>query len=173
MRRSFLSRKPRCPGKKTTLLSRSPHPRIPREDDRKNTWGGPAQPHRTDGGQRSEERPAPGDYGADVRHLVDQRLPTDRRAHQARAAIRPAAPANTKQVYRLMKKSGLLLHRHTTGRRTPRAHDGTIATTRSNNPLVFGRAGVDLPEWRYRSRRLTWTATTGSAGSQQRPGSLA
>ena len=40
-------------------------------------------------------------------------------------------PVNAKRVYRLMKKSGLLLARHT-GRRTPRAHDGTIMTSRSN-----------------------------------------
>ena len=40
-------------------------------------------------------------------------------------------PVNAKRVYRLMKKSGLLLARHT-GRRIPRAHDGTIMTSRSN-----------------------------------------
>ena len=34
-------------------------------------------------------------------------------------------PVNAKRVYRLMKKSGLLLARHT-GRRIPRARDGTI-----------------------------------------------
>ena len=40
-------------------------------------------------------------------------------------------PVNAKRVYRLMKKHALLLARHT-GRRVPRAHDGTIMTSRSN-----------------------------------------
>jgi hypothetical protein len=40
-------------------------------------------------------------------------------------------PVNAKRVYRLMKNHGLLLARHTR-RRIPRAHDGTIMTTRSN-----------------------------------------
>jgi putative transposase len=40
-------------------------------------------------------------------------------------------PVNTKRVYRLMKKHGLLLARHT-GRRRPRAHDGRVVTLRSN-----------------------------------------
>ncbi|MCK1504307.1 hypothetical protein IVB21_04970 [Bradyrhizobium sp. 18] len=40
-------------------------------------------------------------------------------------------PVDAKRIYRLMKKSGLLLARHT-GRRVPRAHDGTIVTRRSN-----------------------------------------
>jgi putative transposase len=41
------------------------------------------------------------------------------------------APVNAKRVYRLMKKHGLLLERHT-GRRRPREHDGQVATIRSN-----------------------------------------
>jgi putative transposase len=41
------------------------------------------------------------------------------------------APVNVKRVYRLMKKHGLLLERHT-GRRRPREHDGQVATIRSN-----------------------------------------
>ena len=36
-----------------------------------------------------------------------------------------------KRVYRLMKKHGLLLARHTR-LRVPRAHEGTIVTSRSN-----------------------------------------
>ena len=55
------------------------------------------------------------------------------------------APVNAKRVYRLMKKHGLLLERHT-GRRRPREHDGQVATIRSNVPLVLGRAGVHLLE---------------------------
>ncbi len=41
------------------------------------------------------------------------------------------APINAKRVYRLMKKLGLLLERHT-GRRRVREHDGQVATIRSN-----------------------------------------
>jgi transposase InsO family protein len=41
------------------------------------------------------------------------------------------APVNVKRVYRLMKKHGLLLERHT-GRRPAREHDGQVATIRSN-----------------------------------------
>jgi len=41
------------------------------------------------------------------------------------------APVNAKRVYRLMKKHGLLLERHT-GRRRMREHDGQVATIRSN-----------------------------------------
>lgn len=41
------------------------------------------------------------------------------------------APVNAKRVYRLMKRHGLLLARHT-GRRRPREHDGQVATLRSN-----------------------------------------
>jgi len=40
-------------------------------------------------------------------------------------------PVNAKRVYRLMKKHGLLLARHT-GRRRPRRHDGSVVTLRSN-----------------------------------------
>ena len=42
-----------------------------------------------------------------------------------------AAPVNAKRVYRLMRRHGLLLARHT-GRRRPREHDGQVATLRSN-----------------------------------------
>jgi hypothetical protein len=42
---------------------------------------------------------------------------------------------NVKRVYRLIKKYGLLLERHT-GRRRPRKHDGQVPTIRSNLPLV-------------------------------------
>ena len=40
-------------------------------------------------------------------------------------------PVNAKRVYRLMKKHGLLLERHT-GRRSPRDHDGQVIAIRSN-----------------------------------------
>jgi len=72
---------------------------------------------------------------ADIRRLVDTR-PTYgyRRIAALLKRERRAAgldPINTKRVYRLMKKCGLLLARHT-GRRNPRVHDGTIMTSRSN-----------------------------------------
>ncbi len=41
-------------------------------------------------------------------------------------------PINAKRVYRLMKRHGLLLERHT-GRRRVREHDGQVATIRSNS----------------------------------------
>src|SRR5947199_17630 len=41
------------------------------------------------------------------------------------------APVNAKRVYRLMKRHGLLLARHT-GRRRPRDHDGQVATLPPN-----------------------------------------
>jgi putative transposase len=72
---------------------------------------------------------------ANIRRLVDTR-PTYgyRRIAALLKRERRAAgldPVNAKRVYRLMKKHGLLLQRHT-GRRSPRLHDGTIITTQSN-----------------------------------------
>jgi putative transposase len=72
---------------------------------------------------------------ADIRRLVDTRPSYGyRRIAALLKRERRAAglnPINAKRVYRLMKKHGLLLARHT-GRRVPRAHDGTIMTSRSN-----------------------------------------
>jgi transposase InsO family protein len=75
------------------------------------------------------------ELAADIRRLVDQR-PTygyRRIAALLKRERRSAglAPVNAKRVYRLMKKEGLLLARHT-GRRRPREHDGQVATLRSN-----------------------------------------
>ncbi len=72
---------------------------------------------------------------ADIRRLVDAR-PTYgyRRIAALMRRERAAAglpPVNAKRVYRLMRKNGLCLQRHT-GRRTPRKHEGRIATARSN-----------------------------------------
>lgn len=72
---------------------------------------------------------------AEIRRLVAAR-PTygyRRIAALLRRTRRDAGlePVNTKRVYRLMSKHGLLLARHT-GRRRPRAHDGKVATTHSN-----------------------------------------
>jgi putative transposase len=72
---------------------------------------------------------------ADIRRLVDTRPSYGyRRLAALLKRERRAAgldPVNIKRVYRLMKKHGLLLARHT-GRRLPRAHEGTIMTNRSN-----------------------------------------
>ena len=72
---------------------------------------------------------------SDIRRLVDRR-PTYgyRRIAALLKRERRAAgldSVNAKRVYRLMKKHGLLLARHT-GRGAPRIHDGTIITGRSN-----------------------------------------
>jgi putative transposase len=72
---------------------------------------------------------------AEIRRLVDAR-PTygyRRTAAFIKRERRSAgvAPVNAKRVYRLMRRHGLLLARHT-GRRRPREHDGQVATLRSN-----------------------------------------
>jgi len=82
-----------------------------------------------------QDRPGDIELAAAIRDLVDKR-PTygyRRIAALLRRERRAAgeAPVNTKRVYRLMTKHGLLLERHT-GRRRPREHDGQIATIRSN-----------------------------------------
>ena len=83
----------------------------------------------------SQERPGDVELGGAIRRFVDER-PTygyRRIAALLKRERRSAglAPVNTKRVYRLMKKHGLLLERHT-GRRRPREHDGQVATIRSN-----------------------------------------
>lgn len=93
---------------------------------------------RRDGARRRrgpQERPGDVDLAAAIRRLVDAR-PTygyRRIAALLRRERRSdgLAPVNPKRVYRLMKKHGLLLERHT-GRRRPREHDGQVATIRSN-----------------------------------------
>ena len=75
------------------------------------------------------------ELAADIRRLVDQR-PTYGYRRIAALLKRErrsagAAAVNAKRVYRLMRKQGLLLQRHT-GRRRPREHDGQVATIRSN-----------------------------------------
>ena len=83
----------------------------------------------------SQERPGDVELAAAIRRLVDAR-PTYGYRRIAALLKRERrsdglAPVNTKRVYRLMKKHGLLLERHT-GRRRPRQHDGQVATIRSN-----------------------------------------
>ncbi len=75
------------------------------------------------------------ELAADIRRLVDER-PTygyRRIAALLKRERRSAgkAPVNAKRVFRLMKKHGLMLERHT-GRRRPREHDGQVATICSN-----------------------------------------
>ena len=82
-----------------------------------------------------QTRPGGAELSADIRRLVDQR-PTygyRRIAALLKRERRSAGqdPVNAKRVYRLMKKHGLLLQRHT-GRRTPREHDGRVIAIRSN-----------------------------------------
>ena len=72
---------------------------------------------------------------ADIRRLVDQRPSYGYRRIAAllKRERRSAGqePVNAKRVYRLMKKLGLLLQRHT-GRHRPRTHDGKVISLRSN-----------------------------------------
>ena len=79
------------------------------------------------------------------------------------------APVNAKRVYRLMKRHGLLLARHT-GRRRPRDHDGQVATLRSN--IRWCSDGLEFTCWNGEVVRLafaldchdreviSWVATT-------------
>jgi putative transposase len=88
------------------------------------------------------------ELAADIRRLVDARptygyrriaalLKRERRADGM-------APVNAKRVYRLMKRHGLLLVRHT-GRRGPREHDGQVATLRSN--IRWCSDGLEFTCW--------------------------
>ena len=88
-------------------------------------------------GARAKRRPQirEGDLelAGEIRRLVDAR-PTYgyRRITALLKRRRPAGSGiNHKRVYRLMKKHGLLLARHT-GRRHQQAHDGKVMTLRSN-----------------------------------------
>ena len=82
-----------------------------------------------------QERPGDLELAGAIRRLVDARPSYGYRriaALQKRERLSDGLPpVNAKRVYRLMKKHGLLLERHT-GRRRPRQHDGHVATIRSN-----------------------------------------
>ena len=108
-----------------------------------------------------------------MRRLVDQR-PTygyRRIAALLKRERRSAglAPVNAKRVYRLMKKHGLLLERHT-GRRRLRVHDGQVATIRSN--VRWCSDGLEFTCWNGEAVRVAfaldchdrevigWVATT-------------
>src|SRR5580692_9479428 len=115
------------------------------------------------------------ELAADIRHLVDTR-PTYgyRRIAALLKRKRRAdgmAPVNAKRVYRLMKRHGLLLARHT-GRRRPREHDGQVATLRSNirwcSISLAGRVGLSVSP-----SRLIATIARSSAGWPRPPASPA
>ncbi len=131
--------------------------------------------------RRDQKRPRRGprtcqgdvELAADIRRLVDQR-PTygyRRIAALLKRERRAAglAPVNTKRVYRLMRKHGLVLARHT-GRRRPREHDGRVATLRSN--IRWCSDGLEFTCWNGEIVRLAfaldchdreaiaWVATT-------------
>src|SRR4030088_2292114 len=85
------------------------------------------------------------------------------------------APVNAKRVYRLMKRRGLLLARHT-GRRRPRDHDGQVATLRSNTRWCSD--GLEFTCWNGEVVRLafaldchdreiiSWVATTAGVSGE-------
>lgn len=83
-----------------------------------------------------QERAGDVELAAAIRHLVDERPTYGYRRIAAllkrKRRSEGLAPVNAKRVYRLMKKHGLLLERHT-GRHRPREHDGQVATIRSND----------------------------------------
>jgi hypothetical protein len=105
---------------------------------------------------------------------VARRLPSDPSAHQVQSRSDGGKPVNAKRVYRLMKKHGPLLTRHT-GRRRPREHYRSLVNPHldlrgcSNSLEFIGRIGDVV---RVAS---TWIATTGQSliGSPPRPAPLA
>jgi putative transposase len=120
-----------------------------------------------------QDRPGDFELSADIRRLVDQR-PTYGYRRIAALLKRKRrsdglAPINTKRVYRLMKKHGLLLERHT-GRRRLREHDGQVATIRSN--VRWCSDGLEFTCWNGEVVRvafaldchdrevIAWVATT-------------
>ena len=99
-----------------------------------------------------QERPGDVELAGEIRRFVDER-PTYGYRRIAALLKRERRsdglpPVNAKRVYRLMKKHGLLLERHT-GRRRAREHDGQVATIRSNcrwcsDTLEFACWGIRL-----------------------------
>jgi putative transposase len=83
----------------------------------------------------SQSRDGDLELAAEIRRLVDERPSYGYR--RIAALIRrerrsgEKEPVNAKRVYRLMKKHGLLLARHT-GNRRHRKHDGRVVTLHSN-----------------------------------------
>jgi putative transposase len=119
------------------------------------------------------------ELAAEIRRFVDQR-PTygyRRIAALIRRQRRSSgeAPVNAKRVYRLMKKHGLLLERHT-GRRRPREHDGRVVTLRSN--IRWCSDGLEFTCWNGEIVRIafaldchdreviSWVATTAGVSGE-------
>lgn len=111
------------------------------------------------------------ELAAVIRRLVDQR-PTYGYRRIAALIKRErrcdsSPPVNAKRVYRLMKKLGLLLARHT-GRRRLREHDGKVVTLRSNIRWCWTRSSSPAGTPRScasRSRSIA-TIARSSAGSR-------
>jgi transposase InsO family protein len=76
------------------------------------------------------------ELAAEIRRMIDIRLTYGyRRITALLRRQRPTGSAiNHKRVYRLMKKHGLLLARHT-GRRLQQAHDGKVVTLHRTSAL--------------------------------------
>jgi putative transposase len=120
-----------------------------------------------------QDRPGDVELAGAIRHFVDKR-PTYGYRRIAALLKRERrsdglAPVNAKRVYRLMKKHGLLLERHT-GRRRPREHDGQVATIRSNcrwcsNTLEFACWNGEIVRVAFAldchdREVISWVATT-------------
>jgi len=120
-----------------------------------------------------QERAGDHELAAAIRRLVDAR-PTYGYRRIAALLKREQrsgglAPINAKRVYRLMKKHGLLLERHT-GRRRPREHDGQVMTIRSNcrwcsDTLEFACWNGDVVRVAFAldchdREAISWVATT-------------
>jgi putative transposase len=104
-----------------------------------------------------QERPGDLQLGGAIRRLVDAR-PTYGYRRIAALLKRERrsdglAPVNAKRVYRLMKKNGLLLARHT-GHRRCRDHDGQVATLRSN--IRWCSDGLEFTCWNGEVVRLAF-----------------
>lgn len=126
-----------------------------------------------------QDRPGDIELAAAIRRLVDQRPTYGYRRIAAllrrERRVTGEAPVNTKRVYRLMTKHGLLLERHT-GRRRPREHDGQVATIRSN--IRWCSDALEFACWNgevvrvafaldcHDREAISWVATTGGISGE-------
>ena len=124
-------------------------------------------------GRGPQEREGDAELTTDIRELVDQRPTYGYRRITAlirrRRRSTASNPVNAKRVYRLMKKHGLLLERHT-GRRRLRKHDGKVVAPRSN--VRWCSDGMEFTCWNGEIVRIAfvldchdrevigWVATT-------------
>jgi transposase InsO family protein len=116
---------------------------------------------------------------AEIRRVVDARPTYGYRRIAALLKREQRAsgkdPVNAKRVYRLMRRHGLLLARHT-GRRRPREHAGQVATLRSN--IRWCSDGLEFTCWNGEVVRIAfaldchdrevigWVATTAGISGQ-------